>query len=69
MESVENNKTLFKKIQKHTIRKGKNKINVRYKRMNKMLKKLKRIKLILKNEQRGMQRIRQRNVRKNSTKE
>jgi hypothetical protein len=53
MGSVENNKTLIKNTKTYTIRKGKNKINVRDERMNKMLKKLKTIKLILKKRKRG----------------
>jgi hypothetical protein len=53
MGSVENNKTLIKNTKTYTIRKGKNKINVRDERMNKMLKKLKTIKLILKKQTKG----------------
>jgi hypothetical protein len=53
MGSVENNKTLIKNTKTYTIRKGKNKINVRDERMNKMLKKLKTIKLILKKRTKG----------------
>jgi hypothetical protein len=53
MGSVENNKTLIKNTKTYTIRKGKNKINVRDERMNKMLKKLKTIKLILKKRKEG----------------
>jgi hypothetical protein len=53
MGSVENNKTLIKNTKTYTIRKGKNKINVRDERINKMLKKLKTIKLILKKRTKG----------------